>query len=106
MGSLERRAGGPSHQLFDINPNPDIGADRVTGIDGARAINDETLGLESLAAECRLDASRRSQIVTEILDSISGWEKVARDHGVDQSEIGRFETTFTTGARVLESLSA
>ena len=91
---------------FDINPNPDLGADRVTGIDGARAINDETLGLESLAAECRLDARRRSQIVTEILDSIAGWEKVARTQGVHQSEITRFENTFTTGAQVLRSLLA
>ena len=90
---------------FDINPNPDIGTDRVTGIDGARAINDEALGLESLAAECRLNAGRRSQIVTEILDSIAGWERVAREHGVHQSEIARFENTFTTGAQVLRSLS-
>ena len=91
---------------FDINPNPDLGTDRVTGIDGARAINDETLGLESLAAECRLDASRRSQIVTEILDAITGWENVARKHGVHQSEITQFENTFTTGAQVLRSLLA
>ena len=81
-------------------------ADRVTGIDGARAINDETLGLESLAAECRLDASRRSQIIAEILDSVTGWETVARTHGIPQSEITRFENTFTTGAQVLRSLLA
>lgn len=91
---------------FDLNPNPDLGAARVTGIDGARVINDETLGLESLAAECRLDASRRSQIVTEILDAITGWENVARTRGVHQSEITRFANTFTTGAQVLRSLLA
>lgn len=90
---------------FDINPNPDIGSDRVTGIDGARAINDEALGLESLAAECRLDAGRRSQIVTEILDSITDWGKVAREHGIHGSEITRFANTFTSGTQVLGSLS-
>lgn len=91
---------------FDINPNPDVGTERVTGIDGARAINDETLGLESLAAECRLDARRRSRIVTEILNSVTGWEAMARRHGIPASEIKHFENTFTTGAQVLKSLSA
>lgn len=91
--------------VFDINPNPDVASNRVTGIDGARAINDESLGLESLAAECRLDAARRTRIVTEILKAVTGWEKVARDHGVSQSEITRFESMFTAGARVLRSLS-
>jgi serine/threonine-protein kinase HipA len=91
---------------FDINPNPNTGSDRVTGIDGARASNDEALGLESFAAECRLNTSRRSQIVTEILNSITGWEGVARKHGVAQAEITRFENTFISGARVLASLSA
>ncbi len=91
--------------VFDINPNPDITSNRVTGIDGARAINDESLGLESLAAECRLDATRRSQIVTEILHATTDWAKVARAHGVHKSEISRFEKTFATGAQVLGSLS-
>lgn len=90
---------------FDVNPNPDIASNRVTGIDGARAMNDEALGLESLAAECRLDATRCAQIVAEILDATAGWENVARGHGVQQSEIARFENAFTTGARALGSLS-
>jgi serine/threonine-protein kinase HipA len=90
---------------FDINPNPDTGASRVTGIDGARATNDEALGLESLAAECRLSDTRRSQIVREILDAITRWESVARGHGIHQSEITRFESTFTIGAGMLGSLA-
>jgi hypothetical protein len=51
-------------------------------------------------------ASRRPQIVTEILDAITGWENAARKHGVHQSEITHFDDTFSTGAQVLRSLSA
>jgi len=90
---------------FDLNPNPDTATSRVTGIDGARAISEESLGLESLAAECRLNDTRRSQIATSVLEAVSDWEKVARGHGVPQSEIARFEHTFTTGAQVLGNLS-
>ena len=95
-GGIEMRLD-PS-AAFDINPNPDLASDRVTGIDGARAINDANLGLGSLAAECRLNAARRSQIVTEILDSIADWEKLAREHGVHQSEITRFENIHRRGS--------
>ena len=87
--------------VFDVNPNPDIASNRVTGIDGARAVDDEALGLESLAAECRIDATRCAQIVEEILEAITGWEQVARDHSVHQSEITRFEGMFSMGARAL-----
>lgn len=102
-----RAAGGWTlSPLFDVNPNPDVAHNRVTGIDGARTVDDESLGLDSLAQECRLNDTQRSEIVTDILDAVGGWEKVARGHGVGQSEITRFEQTFTTGAGVLGSLSS
>ena len=64
----------------------------------------EALGLESLAAECRLSTLRRSQIATEILDATTWWETVTRDHGIGQAEITRFERTFTVGAAALRTL--
>jgi serine/threonine-protein kinase HipA len=103
-GFLRAQGGWTLAPIFDVNPNPDLHANRVTGIDGARGVDDEALGLESLAAECRLSSSRRSQIATEILDATSGWETVARDRGVDKTEVTRFEQTFTSGADTLRSL--
>lgn len=91
---------------FDINPNPDTASVRVTGIDGARNVDDESLGLASLAVECRLDARRRSQIVTQIQNVVAGWQSVARANGIRATEISRFDDTFATGARVLASLSS
>lgn len=90
--------------IFDVNPNPEATSTRVTGIDGARTIGDEALGLESLAVECRLKDTRRSEIVTEILHAVANWEKVATGHGVGASEITRFERSFNSGTGALESL--
>jgi len=103
-GFLRAQGGWTLAPIFDVNPDPDFHRNRVTGIDGARAIDDEALGLESLAAECRLSTSQRSQIATEILEATTRWETVARDHGIGQAEITRFERTFTVGAAALRTL--
>ncbi len=89
-----------------MNPDPDVGAHRVTGIDGARAVADEALGLESLAVECRLSPLRRSEISTEILDATTDWTRAARANDISGAEINRFKDTFTTGIRVLRGLAS
>jgi serine/threonine-protein kinase HipA len=103
-GFLRAPGGWTLAPIFDVNPNPDIRAPRVTGIDGARTAEDEGLGLESLAAECRLTASRSSQIVTEVIDAVAEWETVARDNGIPASDIRRFEPPFASGSRALQNL--
>ena len=103
-GFLRAKGGWTLAPIFDVNPDPDVHAHRLTGIAGARALDDEARGLESLAAECRLSVSRRSQIATEVLDATSRWATVARDHGIGQAEITRFERTFTVGAAALRTL--
>ncbi len=91
--------------VFDVNPEPNMAKDRVTGIDGARSAADEALGLESLAVECRLSAARRSTIAREVLAAVVDWRRVAQSHGVSAAETDRFAATFTAGADTLSALT-
>lgn len=76
---------------FDINPNPDAGAQRVTGIGGAHGRADELTGLTSYAESFRLTAEERRRILREVVAGTADWREVALGNGISAKELPRFE---------------
>ncbi|MDF2443063.1 MAG: serine/threonine-protein kinase HipA [Subtercola sp.] len=81
---------------FDINPDPDLGSDRVTSICGAVRVDDEVDGLMELAGSCRLTESAARDELQAIADLVAGdWERIARSHSISEGELKRFTPVFS-----------
>lgn len=76
--------------VFDVNPNPDPLASRVTGIAGATTRTEELDGLTMLGAACRLDPSGAARINSEVADAVEQMPGFAARRGLNRTEIGRF----------------
>ncbi|WP_427888883.1 type II toxin-antitoxin system HipA family toxin [Kribbella sp. GL6] len=85
------RSGWRLSPAFDVNPNPDVGSQRVTGIGGAYHRDDELTGLMSYAASFRIGTDEARRILQEVLDGTAAWRDVARGNGVSEDELPRFE---------------
>jgi serine/threonine-protein kinase HipA len=91
--------------VFDVNPNPDVGAQRVTGIGGATRRTDEVDGLMTYAGSFRVAAEDAPKIVREVLDATSGWRQVATDNGISPGGLARFADAFEGMREPLERLA-
>ncbi|MFG1911778.1 type II toxin-antitoxin system HipA family toxin [Kribbella sp. NPDC048928] len=85
------RAGWRLSPAFDLNPNPDVGAQRVTGIGGAYRREDELTGLMSYADSFRLTPNEACRVLRDVLDGTAAWREVAMSNGVPGREVPRFE---------------
>ena len=92
--------------VFDVNPNPDVSTQRVTGIGGAHKRDDELEGLMTYTDAFRVTAADAKQILREVLDATSDWQRVATNNGVAASELSRFTDTFEGLRGLLERLTA
>jgi serine/threonine-protein kinase HipA len=97
-GFLATGGGWTLAPLFDVNPNPNPSAARVTSIAGSTTPADEQAGLVSLAEECRLKPAQAQQIRTEVAEAAATWPDAANNRGIKPAEIARFEDTFNTSA--------
>ncbi|WP_020385579.1 type II toxin-antitoxin system HipA family toxin [Kribbella catacumbae] len=91
--------------VFDVNPNPDAGAQRVTGIGGATRQADEVEGLTAYASSFRVGVGDAKEIVREVLDATSEWRQVATGNGVSPGELPRFVAAFDGMRERLERLA-
>ena len=89
-GFLRTRGGWTLSPLFDVNPNPDLGARRMTGILGAVSAAEEPRAVLDLAPACHLTSSEALAIVRRVVDAVGGWRHEAASNGVAQREIGLF----------------
>jgi serine/threonine-protein kinase HipA len=80
--------------VFDVNPNPDVAEERVTGIGGARSRSDELTGLMTYADTFDLTQAGAKCVLAEVSDATADWRKIASDNGIDESERIRFEGAF------------
>lgn len=80
--------------LFDVNPNPDPGVARVTGIGGAYRGDDEMHGLMTYSESFRVSADDARQMLREVLAATSDWKGVAASNGVPAAELSRFNDAF------------
>lgn len=91
------RAGAAGWRLspvFDINPNPNVAEERVTGIGGARSRADELTGLMMYADSFDLTDSDAKRVLRDVSDATADWRKVASANGIDESELSRFAGAF------------
>lgn len=93
-GFLRRQGGWRFSPLFDVNPNPDLAKQRVTGIGGATARADEIEALMSYAAEFGLDEKTAATVLREVSDATREWRRFASSNGISESEQKRFEGAF------------
>jgi hypothetical protein len=80
--------------MFDINPNPNVGCRRVTGIAGAVNRSEEQAGPDALAASCRLTSEQAQQISTQVGAAAASWRETAAQRGITKDEIARFADIF------------
>ncbi|WP_405061434.1 type II toxin-antitoxin system HipA family toxin [Kribbella sp. NBC_01505] len=80
--------------IFDVNPNPDGAAQRVTGIGGAHRREDELDGLITYAGSFRVTTADARQIIRDVLDATADWQRVATGNGIAKSQLPRFHDAF------------
>ena len=94
-GFLAARGGWTFAPLFDVNPNPNVDRNRVTGIAGATHRSEEAAGLVELASACRLSADAATEIDTQVANAVGHWEIAATQRGISRSEQDRFAGIFS-----------
>ncbi|MFE1596937.1 type II toxin-antitoxin system HipA family toxin [Nocardia sp. NPDC058705] len=93
-GFLHVRNGWTLAPLFDVNPDPDPHSERVTGISGARAADDEIDALMTSAAEFGLAPNQAAAILAEVFTATRDWRTVATANGIPAPQATVFESTF------------
>ena len=89
-GFLHSPSGWTLSPAFDLNPDPDPGAARVTTVG---FVDDAEGALEQLVAHARafrLTPERAAVVLDEVLASTRTWRAAARGNGVGEGEIRRF----------------
>jgi serine/threonine-protein kinase HipA len=92
-GFLRHKGGWRLAPAFDINPNPDIAAQRVTSIGGATNPADEVKALLLYSESFGLTDSQARVVLHEVADAAGDWEAAARRNGIAEAEISRFDRT-------------
>ena len=93
-GFLRRGSGWKLSPAFDINPNPDLGGQRVTSIGGASTPVDEVNALLLYADNFGLTNAQASVVLREVAEAAEGWQSVALRNGISPAEIARFGPAF------------
>jgi serine/threonine-protein kinase HipA len=80
--------------IFDVNPNPDTGEQRVTSIGGAYRREEELEGLMTNAAFFGLDQRAARQTLAEVFAATENWRDMANRNGVAEAQLHRFADAF------------
>jgi serine/threonine-protein kinase HipA len=102
-GFLRHKAGWVLAPAFDINPNPDLAAQRVTSIGGAANPSDEVGALLVYAESFDLTNGQARSVLREVADAVGNWAAIARRNGLAEAEIARFDRTL---AMTIEAVRA
>lgn len=100
------RAGWSLSPAFDINPNPNVSEQRVTGIGGAYTRADELTGLLTYSDLFDLTRSSATTILREISEETRAWQAVASANGISKSEQKRFTAAFEDLRESIQDLTA
>lgn len=92
-GFLHRRGGWRLAPAFDLNPNPVLGATRVTGVGGAADPAGEIRVLLDYARAFDLDAASAGAILRDVAGAARDWRAAASRNGVPPAELDRFAAT-------------
>ena len=86
---------------FDVNPNPDDCAQRVTAVFGECG-GGQSRALAEAAPYFGLDAGKARGVVGRVLGAVGRWRAVARRNGCAEAEISRFGRVFDVRAGELK----
>lgn len=90
-GFLHEKAGWGLAPAFDLNPNPDPLAQRVTSIGGSTSPLSEVRALLIYAANFDLTTAKAKAILREVAQAVTTWPTVARRNGISNTQRYRFE---------------
>jgi len=89
-GFLHGRGGWVLSPAFDLNPEPEADARRVSTINFVEDADSALAALRASAEHFRLSPVRADTVLREVLDGTQNWSEVARANNVKESEIKRF----------------
>jgi serine/threonine-protein kinase HipA len=93
-GFLRAGSGWTLSPVYDVNPDPDAAAQRVTSIAGATTSEASVDALFASAANFDLAEHEASSVWREVLEVVAGWRQVAERHGLDGPAMERFAPAF------------
>lgn len=93
-GFLRDRGGWKLSPLFDVNPNPNPSAARVTSLGGETSTDGCHRGLFALADRFGLDDRDARQRWAEMAGTVRRWRGVATAAGIPAEDQGQFAETF------------
>lgn len=95
-GFLRSRGGWRLSPAFDINPNPDVGSPRVTGIGGARTRSDAIDALRTYALRFDMLDTDAAEVLGEITGAIQQWRTMAAQLRISHRETELMSDAFWT----------
>ncbi|GAA2228438.1 type II toxin-antitoxin system HipA family toxin [Herbiconiux moechotypicola] len=102
-GLLRAPGGWALSPAFDLNPDPDPAAQRVTSIGGSTSLDAGTAALRRIAPSFGVSPQRATAILSEVAIGVGAWRSVASRHGLPEREITRFEPVFAAGLAALST---
>ena len=100
-GFLRHRSGWRIAPAFDVNPNPEAGARRVTSIGGAGDAVAEVESLLGYASTFGLTTVEARATLHAVAEAVSGWQSAARSNGISAAEISRFAPVITEALKII-----
>jgi serine/threonine-protein kinase HipA len=89
-GFLRTSGGWRLSPAFDINPNPDPGTTRQTGIGGAYDRIGALDALMTYVKEFRLTPAQAADVLADVTSALTTWQETASTNGIRAGEIARF----------------
>lgn len=105
LGFLRHGPGWRLSPAFDLNPNPVVGARRVTSIAGANELGHEGAALRRTASQFGLSDTTAEAIIDDVVGAVRGWKEAARAHCIAERELQRFRPVFEAGLHSLSESS-
>ncbi|CAN5596512.1 HipA domain-containing protein [soil metagenome] len=104
-GFLRSAGGWELSPMFDVNPNPDLRQDRVTGVAGVVDADHEVDALLDLAAECRLPRAAAREAIDRAITAVSTWRETAAANGISERGRDRFAATIENRLEALRRIA-
>ena len=101
-GFLRGRSGWRFSPAFDVNPNPDIGAERSTAVDGVTTRDDAMAALLD-AAEYFVPPGQRDRILASVAKALATWRYAADACRIPPEDVELFAPLLDNPPRGLES---
>ncbi|MET4589874.1 type II toxin-antitoxin system HipA family toxin [Arthrobacter sp. 754] len=100
-GFLRGRSGWRFSPAFDVNPNPDMAAERSTAVDGATTRDDAMAALLA-SADYFVTPAQRDAILDSVRKALGAWREAADACRIPRTDLELFAPLFDSAPRSLE----